>query len=288
LTKQIGPYSLGEEIGKGGNGQVFRARSPTGSEIAIKVLRPDRRSPEPLERFTSEIALLTQFRGTPGVMPIIDSGELQGRPWFTMPVAIPLRKALKDASLNDIVEAFSVFASTLARLGERGVFHRDVKPENLFCLSPKDWVIGDFGIHKGPGNPVLTKHGRRIGPALYCAQEMLDYRPDEDHSRADVFSLGKTLWVIASGQRLPLQGQHPERFRGAWLENYRAEANTAPLDKLLIRATALTSGDRITMKQFEEELVAWLSPRPSSASPDDLSVRPPPHGDTSLAVGRLS
>jgi serine/threonine protein kinase len=272
LTRRIGPYSLEREIGKGGNGKVFRARAASGSEVAIKVLRSDRRKwNEPLKRFQSEIALLTQLRGTSGVMPILDSGETDGRPWFAMPIAIPLREALRGASLGDIVGAFVVFAGTLAKLGEQGIYHRDIKPENLFCLPSKDWIIGDFGIHKGPENPELTKDGRRIGPALYCAQEMLDYRQEEDHSRADVFSLAKTLWVIATGQRLPLQGQHPEGFRGAWLENYRTEANTAPLDKLLIRATALLSKDRITMKQFEEELGAWSSPQPSASGPADLS-----------------
>jgi hypothetical protein len=100
---------------------------------------------------------------------------------------------------------------------------------------------------------------------------MLDYRQEQDHSRADVFSLAKTFWVIATGQRLPLQGQHPEGFRGAWLENYRAEANTAPLDRLLIRATALISEKRITMKQFEEELAAWSSPQQSISEPTNLS-----------------
>jgi serine/threonine protein kinase len=270
--KKIGPYSLEAEIGKGGNGQVFRARTTSELAVAIKVLRVDRRpGVEPLKRFESEIAVLTQLCGTPGVMPILDSGKERGRPWFTMPIATPLREALHDASLSDIVEAFSVFAQTLDRLEEKGIYHRDVKPENLFCLPSKEWVIGDFGIHKGPENPVLTKDGRRIGPALYCAQEMLDYHQDQDHSRADVFSLAKTLWVIATGQRLPLQGQHPEGFRGAWLENYRTEANTAPLDKLLIRATALIPEERITMRQFGEELVAWLSPPQDVSGPGDLS-----------------
>lgn len=270
--RKIGPYALEKVIGQGGNGRVFRARDPKGSEVALKVLRSDReKGDEPRKRFESEIALLTQLQGTRGIMPILDSGKANGRPWFTMPIAVPLREALKKATLPEIVEAFVVFAQTLSQLGEQDIYHRDVKPENLFCLSGKDWIIGDFGIHKAPENPVLTKDGRRIGPALYCAQEMLDYRQDEDHSRADVFSLAKTLWVIATGQSLPLQGQHPENYRGAWLENYRTEAYTAPLDKLLIRATALRSEDRLTMKQFAEELSAWLSPSKISSEPNDLA-----------------
>lgn len=270
--RKIGPYSLEKMIGQGGNGRVFRARDPKGSEVALKVLKSKwEKDNEPLKRFESEIALLTQLRGTSGVMPILDSGKANGRPWFTMPVGVPLREALRNDSLEEIAKAFVVFARTLARLGEHGIYHRDVKPENLFLLPVKDWVIGDFGIHKGPDNPELTKDGRRIGPALYCAQEMLDYRQDQDHSRADVFSLAKTLWVIAAGQRLPLQGQHPEDFRGAWLENFRTETNTAPLDKLLIRATALRSEDRLTVKQFSEELSAWLSPAQTSSGPNDLS-----------------
>jgi hypothetical protein len=68
-----------------------------------------------------------------------------------------------------------------------------------------------------------------------------------------------------------LQGQHPEGFRGAWLENYRTESNTAPLDKLLIRATALIPEERISMRQFGEELVAWLSPPQDVSGPADLS-----------------
>jgi serine/threonine protein kinase len=270
--RTIGPYSIQRRIGQGGNGEVFLAITDRGSEVALKVLkRQSRTRRDALQRFESEIAILRKLHGTPGVMPILDSGELDGTPWFTMPVAEPLRDALKDASLRDIVKAFSSFARTLSGLAAEGIYHRDIKPENLFRLPPEAWAIGDFGIHKGPENPVLTKDGRKIGPALYCAQEMLDYRKDEDHSLADVFSLAKTFWVIATRQRLPLQGQHPEGFRGAWLENYRPEPNTAPLDRLLARATALLPSQRITMVQFETELLAWLSPPQQASTPQDLT-----------------
>jgi serine/threonine protein kinase len=269
--KMFGPYSIQRRIGEGGNGEVFLAKTDE-SEVALKVLRPkDRVRPDALQRFKSEIAVLWKLLGTPGVMPILANGQTKERPWFAMPVAEPLRDALKDAALHDIVKAFASFAKTLNGLAAKDIYHRDIKPENLFRLPPDNWVIGDFGIHKGPENPVLTKDGRKIGPALYSAQEMLDYKNDEDHSRADVFSLAKTFWVIATGQRLPLQGQHPEHFRGAWLEHFRTEPSTAPLDMLLARATALLPSQRIAMAEFETELFACLSPPQGPSTPENLS-----------------
>jgi serine/threonine protein kinase len=225
--QRIGPYSIQRRINQGGNGEVFLAITDGGSEVAIKVLKPKGRTrSDALQRFESEIAVLKKLHGTPGVMPILDSGELEGRLWYAMPIGEPLRDTLKDAPLRDIVKAFSSFARTLSALAAAGIYHRDIKPENLFRLSPEDWVIGDFGIHEGPQNPVLTKDGRKIGPALYCAQEMLDYRKDEDHSRADVFSLGKTFWVIATGQRLPYRDNTRRVFPARGLKT--TERNRTP------------------------------------------------------------
>jgi hypothetical protein len=71
-------------------------------------------------------------------------------------------------------------------------------------------VIGDFGIHKRPENPVLTKEGRKIGPALYCAQEMLDYKQDGDVPGADF----RAIWLSLGWQGSDKSGEGWDRGSG--------------------------------------------------------------------------
>ena len=265
MTK-VGEYKLGPTIGEGGNADVYQAVSPDGDDVAVKLLRTKNQTSEPWHRFQAEISILEKLRGTPGVMPVLSSSRRPPRMWYAMPLAVPLKEALRESTLDGIVSVFADLAGTLVRLAAQGVHHRDIKPENIFRLPSGEYVIGDFGIHKGPVEQSITPDGKRVGPALYAAQEMLSYRRGDDHSRADVYSLAKSLWVVATGQNLPLQGQHPVDFPGAWIGSFRNDGDTLALDWIIVKANALAAADRLTMAEFAKELRAWLAPPIVSAT----------------------
>ena len=77
----------------------------------------------------------------------------------------------------------------------------------MFLLDEK-WILGDFGLATFPDKPALTQEGRKLGPLHYLAPEMLNEPTTALGGPADVYSLGKTLWVAATGQRYPLPGEH--------------------------------------------------------------------------------
>jgi serine/threonine protein kinase len=125
--------------------------------------------------------------------------------------AIRLSDALgPHPALEDVVQAAVAVAETLASLATRGVFHRDIKPENLFRLDGGS-VIGDWGLADFPNKEDVTVTYQKLGPLYYIAPEMLLDAKSASPGPADVFSLAKTLWVLASGASHPPPGAlHPE------------------------------------------------------------------------------
>ena len=120
-----------------------------------------------------------------------------------MPVATPIADALRGRPLADVVNAVSTSADTLWRLQrDHNIAHRDIKPGNLYEHNGA-WLIGDFGLVALPDTDGLTAQGRPLGQAHYMAYEMIRDPSTADPHAADVYSLGKTLWVLATDQNFP-------------------------------------------------------------------------------------
>ena len=90
------------------------------------------------------------------------------------------------------------------------------------------------------GKTSETARGERIGPLYYIAPEMLNSAAQADGRCADVFSLAKTLWVLATGQRFPLPGVYDTTHETFRIGSYIAEERTGALDKLIASATAFS------------------------------------------------
>ncbi|MGH3382656.1 MAG: protein kinase domain-containing protein, partial [Actinoallomurus sp.] len=144
----------------------------------------------------------------PGVLPIWDMDDTRpGKPrWYAMPRAQLLADALGSyATLRDVVSNIAFLADVLARLAEdEGTYHRDIKPDNLFWWNEGP-VLADFGIAAwrtaDRSQSGVTRKTEKLGPANFIAPEMRSDRPADRGRHADVYSLAKTLFVLALPHR---------------------------------------------------------------------------------------
>jgi serine/threonine protein kinase len=261
----VGPWTLHEQLGHGGNGTVWKATRPDAeTPVALMVLTITKIEHESYKRFVREIGFLRQHQGMPGLLPLLDSHlpdqpSKSDRPWLAMPVATPIAQSLAGRSLHDVVEAVATIANTLARLqADFDVAHRDIKPGNLYELDGS-WLIGDFGLIALPDAETLTRDGRQVGPAHYTAYEMILSPTTAQPHPADVYSLGKTLWVLATGQAWPPEGHQPAGTRGFEIGDFRPHPRSGALDQEVDLMTRLHPEERPSKTQVARDLAAWQS-----------------------------
>lgn len=208
------------EIGRGGMGIVYEARHPTVSrQLAIKLLINRRGLRESFrERFRRE-AEATSRLTHPNIVPFIDCGEHEGTPFISMLFVDGesldhlldrywdnqqdhsgnSRKQIVGVDFQSIARMGAAIASALAHAHMKGAIHRDIKPANLILDSQNKVWVADFGLAKlRDEDDDLSKTGDMIGTPRYMAPEQIRGVADE---RSDIYSLGITLWELATGCR---------------------------------------------------------------------------------------
>ena len=178
---------------------------------------------------------------------------------------------LAGLKLPDLVAKIEIIAQTLAKLHDENIWHRDLKPENLFVLDNHP-VIGDFGLVDFPGKEAISMPEDFLGARNYIAPEMTEDAADKPAGPADVYSLAKTLWVLASGKRYPpnetLRMDVPElRF-----SNLCPHPRAIYFDRLVESATDYGPSRRPTMREFARELSEWLNPPTTESLKTDLTA----------------
>lgn len=267
---QIDDWTLIAPLGEGGNGKVWRATRAGLGECALKVL--SRKGGDRWQRFRDEVTVMQQLGDHPGVLKLLaaqlpDPGARE-RAWLATLVAERATDALGgDTPLADVIDAVLEYALTLAGLAAKRIGHRDLKPENLFRHQGR-WVIGDFGLVTYPGKEPITVGERRLGPLYFIAPEMLREPDVADAGPADVYSLAKTLWALASGQRYPPEGQIRVDVADHDLGQWTGGGGTVALGLILERATGQRSEDRPTMAEFAAQLEEWAQ---GGAARDDVA-----------------
>jgi hypothetical protein len=262
--QNVGGWELLRLLGEGGNAEVWLSARGE-KEAAVKFLQTRKTETLRWERFRREVAYVSGLGAEPGVLPILEY-ELPEQPrrgeraWYSMPEATGLADALAGSGLREVVEAVIALALTLNRLGERdGAAHRDLKPGNLYVWEEEP-AVGDFGLLWRPELEAVT--GSEIAGAFsFTAPELFraDLPEDEiDPRRADVFSLAKTLWALARGQKFALPGSHDPDDVDSAIGRYRPSAAAGALDLVIARATVAITDRRPTMAEFAKELEGWL------------------------------
>jgi tetratricopeptide (TPR) repeat protein len=234
---RIGPYEVQGELGRGGMGVVFEARSPDGAAVAIKVLL-DAADGDSIASFEREKRLLQAFGVADGFVPIQDAGIHDRRSYFVMPLLLggTLRAKLKRGTLSTgaAVSLAIQLARTLGRAHDRGIVHRDLKPENVLFDAAGAPLVADLG---------LSKHFRRdlrgasqslsfsasntiVGTPGYIAPEQLA-DSKKITPAADVFALSVMLYECLAGSR-PFAGRNLVEFEQALRSRARPLRESAP------------------------------------------------------------
>jgi serine/threonine protein kinase len=259
----LGGWTLRASLGRGGNCEVWEAVHPSKGVGAIKTPLLHRLGKEGIARFNSEIEALKMLSGVPGVLPLLDDHSPKDptradRPFLVVPVAIPISDELAEAPLAEVVEATAGIAEALASMHACGISHRDVKPDNLYWLGDAP-CIGDLGLVSYPGKKAITAAGRKLGPTFFIAPEMLNAPHSAKGPPADVYSLAKTLWVLATGMNFPVPGTLRGDDPVTNLRTYVTDALAVPLQRILEECTSNTAGSRPSAELLAERLRSLLA-----------------------------
>ncbi len=197
----IGGYRSTEVIGRGGFGTVFRAEDPDhGRQVAIKVLDVDL-GEEQRRRFDRERLLMGQLSSHPNIISIFDSGYTEeGEAFIVMELASSgsLRDELARRgrySWQDAVEVIATIAPAVAAAHERGIVHRDIKPDNILIDDYGNPRLTDFGIAALTGGATSTQAASAT--LAHAAPEVLEGRPSTEAT--DLYALGSTLYTLIAG-----------------------------------------------------------------------------------------
>ncbi|MBL4845746.1 MAG: tetratricopeptide repeat protein [Planctomycetes bacterium] len=214
LREQIGGFRIESELARGGMGVVYVAHSPAlDRRVALKVMiGSDLADADALERFRREAQAAARLRH-PGVVAVHEVGEDDGLPYIVMDLieGESLKSRLvREGPLpeREAARVTETLARALAHAHENGILHRDLKPANVLLTEEGDPVLTDFGLAKvveadtaGP-----TRTGQIMGTPAYMPPEQADGRAGQVDVRADVYSLGATLYHMLTGEP-PFKGR---------------------------------------------------------------------------------
>src|SRR6266404_2298176 len=232
LLGQLGDYELLEEVGRGGQGVVFRARQKSlNRTVALKVISLGQwASKAHLKRFRLEAEAAARLEH-PGIVPIHEVGERDGQCYFSMKFVEggQLDEVGRRApmSIRQAAELIAKVARTVHYAHEHGILHRDIKPGNILLDAKGEPHLTDFGLARlVETESTMTRTLDVLGTPSYMAPEQAMGDNAAISSVTDVYGLGAVLYQLLTGQ--------PPFAGGATYETIKLLLDTEPRQPRLL------------------------------------------------------
>ena len=250
-TTDFGDYELTDEIGRGGQGVVYRARQKSlNRTVALKVIGLGRWAATPhLKRFRQEAEAAARLEH-PQIVPIYEIGERDGSCYYSM-------KFIEGGQLDEMVrreplsprcaaEMLVKIARTVQFAHERGILHRDIKPGNILLDQQGEPHLTDFGLARLiEQESTITNSFDVLGTPSYMAPEQAAGKTKELTPAADVYSLGAAFYQMLTGQ--------PPFAGGTTYETIRMVLETEPRNPRLWNPKVDVDVATICLKCLEKD-----------------------------------
>ncbi|WP_432923499.1 protein kinase domain-containing protein [Microbispora sp. CA-135349] len=278
---RLGPFTLVDRLGEGGQGVVFLGRGPAGEQVAVKLLHTRLTAdPEARERFLREVALAQ--RVAPFCTAPVLYADLAGNQPYIVSEFVPgpsLRQLVdrEGPRRGAALERLAISTATaLAAIHRAGITHRDFKPANVL-MGPEGPVVIDFGVARAPDSPQSTATGASIGTPAYLAPEVLS--GGTAGASADMFAWGVTMVFAATGR--PAFGA--DSIPSVITRILQAPPDLGDLAAPLRDIVAACLSKDPMLRPSAEDVVARLTGQPTvpvrpAAAPQPQASGPGPHG----------
>ncbi|MFI6440986.1 serine/threonine-protein kinase [Streptomyces sp. NPDC050759] len=281
-----GRYRLGEVLGRGGMGTVWRAEDETlGRTVAVKELRFPSSIDEDekrrlITRTLREAKAIARIRNTSAVT-VYDVVDEDDRPWIVMELVEgkSLAEAIREDGLLEPKRAAEVGLAVLDVLRSahrEGILHRDVKPSNVLISEDGRVVLTDFGIAQVEGDPSITSTGMLVGAPSYISPERA--RGHKPGPAADLWSLGGLLYAAVEGAPPYDKGSAIATLTAVMTEPLEEPKNAGPLKDVIYGLLTKDPAQRLDDSRARAMLTAVIhAPEPKPAEPE-------PAGDATRVV----
>jgi serine/threonine protein kinase len=288
----LGPYRIVSLLGEGGMGEVYRAKDTRlGRDVAVKILTALTLSDqERVQRFEQE-ARATGMLNHPNLLTIYDVGNENGTAYIVSELleGETLRERLERGPLaiRRAVDAALQVANGLAAAHEKGVIHRDLKPDNIFLTRDGRAKILDFGIAKlsaksdegGLFAQAATEPGMVLGTVGYMSPEQV--RGEKVDTRSDIFAFGAILYEMLTGMRA--------FKRSSSIETLSAILKEDPPDLAESLPNVPPALERLTRRCLEKDReLRFQSARDLAFNLETMSAMPAPGGTFSNVSAPVS
>ena len=264
--RRFGDYVLLRVLGKGGMGLVFEARQISlNRTVALKMMRGDWQNEKGRKQFKREAQAIAGL-DYPHIVKILDAGEVNGNPYYTMNVMTggSLAEHLDEftGQTRKAVELVATIAEALGHVHDQGIVHRDIKHSNILLDTEKQPHLSDFGLCRDLQHDPSTTiaNGNVIGTPMFLAPEQIETGFGKISPATDVYALGVVLFHLVAGHP-PFDGKSVMQvlWGSVHKEPDFQEVPEMELAKILRGCLAKRPSERYeNAGKLAEQLNAWL------------------------------